>query len=75
MESCLLFWGSSYLEEFRDENIGIIDGPQIKQCKGFKGGSHPFLESEGVYTCAICNQTVCQFCNIHESKELPEGED
>mmetsp|Transcript_4883 Transcript_4883/g.10338 ORF Transcript_4883/g.10338 Transcript_4883/m.10338 type:complete len:214 (-) Transcript_4883:416-1057(-) len=50
-----------------------FDGPTIIACQGCSGQSHPFLAAEGVYSCKVCEHSLCRFCHMNE--ELEDGLD
>jgi hypothetical protein len=55
-----------YLKEFsvNDDFIAknIVDDPDISVWKGLGDRAHRFLTSEGVSTCAHCNELMCVHC-------------
>jgi hypothetical protein len=55
-----------YLEEFKAESTAIYDGPAVLRCKGSStdaSAGHNFLAAEDNYNCAMCTETICQFCS------------
>lgn len=59
----------AYNEAFVAEGTEVIDGPAMIVCKGCDGNKHPFLEAEGMLSCATCKASLCRFCTWEEANE------
>jgi hypothetical protein len=64
----------AYNKDFAGENTKIQDHARVSTCVGaVEGGSHYFMEEEGLFACSSCSMKICHFCC--GSHEKPAGKD